>query len=236
MVLVKNRADQVRQLFPHISSIYTSLSRLEAPSNRKLARFDVLQSKQNELVSDKAVKSKKRQNKSSRFTVPSNRKSQREPSRSLVQHLLGILLEFTSTIHIANLLGRCSASTVHLIVLWGWLLGIWVNNHASLSEGVLLCCYSITLIVLVIFLIWSLHLWLLSNDIHHGILQSFLVFTKSVLFPCEVHDSSVEVVTSHAILKEASALSVVWLLLEFKRSAVLHELLEFYWVASAKFF
>ena len=222
MVLVKNRADQVRQLFPHISSIYTSLSRLEATSNRKLARFDVLQSKQNELVSVKAV--------------PSNRKSQREPSRSLVQHLLGILLEFTSTIHIANLLGRCSASTVHLIVLWGWLLGIWVNNHASLSEGVLLCCYSITLIVLVIFLIWSIHLWLLSNDIHHGILQSFLVFAKSVLFPCEVHDSSVEVVTSHAILKEASALSVVWLLLEFKRSAVLHELFEFYWVASAKFF
>ena len=81
-----------------------------------------------------------------------------------------------------------------------------------------------------------MHLWLFPDDVHHRVFESLFVLAQSVLLPGEVHDSSVEVVASHAALKEPCALTVVWLLLELELSAVLHELSELGRMASAKLF
>ena len=83
---------------------------------------------------------------------------------------------------------------------------------------------------------YLLLLWLLGNDVHQTVLQSFFVLCQSILFPCIVEDSRVEVMTLHAAFKESNAYLVVWLLLKLQFSAVLHELSEFRGVSTAKIF
>ena len=56
------------------------------------------------------------------------------------------------------------------------------------------------------------------------------------MLPCVVVDRWVEVETLHAALKEGQAGLVVGLLLEFKGSAVLHELFEFRGLSTAEVF
>ena len=97
-------------------------------------------------------------------------------------------------------------------------------DHASL---LLLGGHSVTLVASIcLLLLLCLHLWLLANDIEHRVLESFLVLAESVLLPSEVHDAAIQVVTVHAVLEEVHTRSVVWILLELKGTAVLHELLE----------
>ena len=76
---------------------------------------------------------------------------------------------------------------------------------------------------------------LLADDVQHAVLESLLVLRQSVLLPSVVKDSSIEVVSLHALLKEANASSIVRLLLELKRTAILHKLPKFGRMAPAKF-
>ena len=61
---------------------------------------------------------------------------------------------------------------------------------------------------------YLLLLWLLGNDVHQTVLQSFFVLRQSILFPSIVEDSRVEVMTLHAAFKESNAYLVVRLLLK----------------------
>ena len=61
---------------------------------------------------------------------------------------------------------------------------------------------------------YLLLLWLLGNDVHQTVLQSFFVLRQSILFPSIVEDSRVEVMALHAAFKESNAYLVVWLLLK----------------------
>ena len=76
--------------------------------------------------------------------------------------------------------------------------------------------------------------WLLTNHVEHGALEQLLVFAESVLLPGEVGDSWIKLMSSHAVVKEPHTLVILWLLLELKLSAVLHELLELMWDASTQ--
>ena len=76
----------------------------------------------------------------------------------------------------------------------------------------------------------------LSNDVEHAILESFFVLTQPVLLPGVVKDTPVKLMTLHAVLEEAHARSVVGLLLELERAAVLHKLSELRRVSTAQFF
>ena len=74
------------------------------------------------------------------------------------------------------------------------------------------------------------------NDVHQTVLESFLVFSKTILLPSVVKHLRVEVMPSHASLKETNCGLVVRLLLKLEGSAVLHELFELGWVSGAQFF
>ena len=75
---------------------------------------------------------------------------------------------------------------------------------------------------------------LLANDVQHAVFESLLVLRQSVLLPSVVKDSGIEVVSLHALLKEANASSIVRLLLELQRTAILHKLPKFGRMAPAK--
>ena len=75
---------------------------------------------------------------------------------------------------------------------------------------------------------------LFADDVEHTVLESLLVFGKTVLLPGIVKDAAIEVVAGHASLEEGEASAVVGLLLEFKLSAVLHVLTELAWVSTAE--
>ena len=75
---------------------------------------------------------------------------------------------------------------------------------------------------------------LLANDVEHTVLESLLILGEPVLLPGVVKDASIEVVSLHAALEEADASAIVGLLLEFQRSAVLHELTELAGVSTAQ--
>ena len=76
---------------------------------------------------------------------------------------------------------------------------------------------------------------LLADDVQHAVLESLLVLRQSVLLPSVVKDSGIEVVSLHALLKEANASSIVRLLLELQRAAILHKLPKLGRMAPAKF-
>ena len=154
---------------------------------------------------------------------------------SLIQHLLSILFEFTTTVHIAQLLISCSTCSVHLWELCWRLLGSRFDYHSSFSHGVFLGSDSITLIISKSFLYWFIgNLWLLSDYIHHWVLQCFFILAKTVLFPSEIHYSCIKVISAHASIKEANTSSIIWILSEVEWSAVLHELFKLGWMTSAK--
>lgn len=66
----------------------------------------------------------------------------------------------------------------------------------------------------------------LSNEIHKRVLEVFLFFTKSILFPGIVEDFLVEIILFHALLPDANSLFIVWRLIKLQVAAELHELLE----------
>lgn len=77
---------------------------------------------------------------------------------------------------------------------------------------------------------------LASDDVHHTVLQRFLVLRETVLLPGIVHHFRVEIVACHARVEQAVAVLVVRLLLELERPGVLHEVLELGGLAAAEFF
>jgi len=79
-----------------------------------------------------------------------------------------------------------------------------------------------------------LDLWLFANHIQHTVFEGFFVLAQPVLLPGEVHDAAVKFVALHARLEEVDAKAVVWLLFKFQLAAVLHELAELNWMASAQ--
>lgn len=79
-----------------------------------------------------------------------------------------------------------------------------------------------------------LHARLLANDVEHRVLERLLVLAQPVLLPGVVKDAVVEVVALHAALEVVEALTIVGLLLEFERSAVLHVLAELARVTAAE--
>ena len=81
---------------------------------------------------------------------------------------------------------------------------------------------------------YILLLRLLGNDVHQTIFESLFVLCKPILLPRVVKYAGVEVVTLHAIFEESNTGLVVWCLFKLERSAVIHELLEFGWVSTAK--
>ncbi len=91
-------------------------------------------------------------------------------THSLVEHGLSSLLELTSTVHVANIFRRSSASTIRsAVVNWGVLAtsdGVsLVNDHAL----VLLRSCNNALVGVIPFITVSigLHARLLANDIEH---------------------------------------------------------------------
>ena len=75
---------------------------------------------------------------------------------------------------------------------------------------------------------------LFADDVKNTVFQSFLVLAEAVLLPSVIEYARVKVVSLHALLKEANTGTVVGLLLESQRTAVLHELFELAWVAIAE--
>ena len=67
---------------------------------------------------------------------------------------------------------------------------------------------------------------LLSDNVQYTVLEGLLVLAQPVLLPGVVVNVAVEVVSPHAVDEETFAGSVVGLLFEFERAAVLHELSE----------
>ena len=84
--------------------------------------------------------------------------------------------------------------------------------------------------------LFLLFLGLLLNDVHQAALQGLFVFRQPILLPGIIEDLWVKVVTLHAAFKESYARLVVWLLLKFEGSAVLHEGLELMGMAAAQVF
>jgi hypothetical protein len=159
-------------------------------------------------------------------------------SVSLVEHLLGGLLEFASTVEL--LLVGGSRATVSSGVLRGRLLlggSVLVYNHSLGAGCIFFGCSTKALITFASSALGSVtgsHARLLSNHVQHRVLQGLLVFGETILLPRVVEDASIEVVPVHAALEEGQAGSVVGLLLELERSAILHVLSELRWVTAAE--
>lgn len=77
---------------------------------------------------------------------------------------------------------------------------------------------------------------LLADDVEHRVLERLLVLAKAVLLPGVVEDLAVELVALQTALEQAVAGLVVRLLLELQRSAVVHVFFEFRWVSPTKLF
>ena len=116
-----------------------------------------------------------------------------------------------------------------------------VNDHAlgATSRIILLSCRAVTLVssVSVCVLLSGSEgaTWLLLDDVKHTVLEGLLVLRESVLLPSVIEDARVLIVPRHTTLEETNASPVVWLLLKFERAAILHELTELRWVATAQF-
>ena len=109
-----------------------------------------------------------------------------------------------------------------------------VDNHTLGTDGVLLGRGAEALVTFAGGLGVSGHLGLLFDHVQHRVLQGFLVLRKAVLLPGVVKSAGIEIVSAHALVKEAEAGFVVGLLLELERSAVLHVLTELRRVTAAK--
>jgi len=106
-----------------------------------------------------------------------------------------------------------------------------LRDHQLRSGGFTLTTFLHSSVLAVSLLLLRLAL---SNDTHHLGLQLLLVLAQSVLLPGVIHDLGVKVVAGHAVFKQANAVFVVGLAVEFQSAAVLHELLEFGGVALAE--
>ena len=114
-----------------------------------------------------------------------------------------------------------------------------VNNHTLCAHGVLLGSGTESLVATGLACSTTgaglcLHAGLLANDVEHRVLQRLFVLAQPVLLPGVVKDTVVEVVALHATLKVVEALTVVRLLLELERAAVLHVLAELAGVTAAE--
>lgn len=159
---------------------------------------------------------------------------------SLVKHCLSALFKFTSSFVVKLLLfrhGRCAVvCSLHLhlgTALTGWILSRCVA-HLLRGTGSFIISLLLAHAALGNRGSFALNLWLLADNIEHGFLQRFLVLLKAVLLPCVIKDPSIEVVSRHALVKEANASLVVGLLLEFQSTAVLHEFFELRWDTAAE--
>lgn len=177
---------------------------------------------------------------------------------SLVQHLLRGFLKFTSTL-INQLLLSClllchcsgsasSLSCAHCVALLHSailvriiadclsfnraavsLIHTWATIHLSRCDHGCLTAWDLNILFLG-------SISLLSNYIHHRVLQGFFIFAQSVLLPGVVHQCAVEVVSVHAGFKEIQTATIVGLLLEFKRTAVFHEFFKFVGLSTTQLF
>jgi len=71
---------------------------------------------------------------------------------------------------------------------------------------------------------------LLADDVEHRVLERLLVLAKAVLLPGVVEDLAVELVALQTTFEQAVAGLVVRLLFELQRSAVVHVFFEFGWM------
>ena len=100
-------------------------------------------------------------------------------SYSLVEHLLGCLLELAAAVHVADILGGCCTCTVGCAILsWRLLLSIvlLIKNHTLSTWSVFLRSCTISLITFSMSLGSSRHFGLLTNNVHHAVFQSLLIF------------------------------------------------------------
>ena len=124
---------------------------------------------------------------------------------SFVEHLLGVLLEFTAAVHVTNLLrggGRgavCSTVLSRALLSTGVLL---INDHTLSTNSIFLGRSAESLIIATLTGSSSsavgLHARLLSNDVEHRVFQGLFVLAQSVLFPSVIEDAVVEIVPLHA--------------------------------------
>lgn len=165
--------------------------------------------------------------------------------RSFVEHLLGVLFEFTAAVHVTNLLCGGGGGTVWsggTILRWALLSAsvLLVNDHTLSTYGIFLGSRSETLITTSLggsarsASLFSLHARLLPDDIEHRILQRLFVLAQTVLLPGVVKHAVVEIVSLHAAFKVVKALTVVGLLFKLERTAVLHILAELARMAATK--
>lgn len=84
------------------------------------------------------------------------------------------------------------------------------------------------------YLIFFFLLWFFLDDIENTVLECLLVLAESVLLPRVVRRLQVEPVPSHALLKDAHHVLVIWVLFKLECSAVLHEFLELGGISFAK--
>ena len=167
---------------------------------------------------------------------------------SLVKHLLGILLELATPIHVADVLCSCCTSAIGrrcTVLCWRLLLclGVLVYDHTlDTTHGIsLLGCGSVSLVSTRLSSSTtsssgSTILRLLSDHIQHTVFQCFFVLGEPILLPGVVEDATVKLMSLHAAFEEVDTSAVVWFLLELERAAILHELPELARMASAQLF
>ena len=124
---------------------------------------------------------------------------------SFVEHLLGVLLEFTAAVHVTNLLRGGGRGAVCCTVLSRALLGtgvLLINDHTLSTHSVFLGRSAESLIIAILTSSASstvvLHARLLSNDVEHRVFQGLFVLAQSVLLPGVIEDAVVEIVPLHA--------------------------------------
>ena len=166
---------------------------------------------------------------------------------SLVKHLLGILLELATPIHVADVLCSCCTSAIGrrcTVLCWRLLLclGVLVYDHTldTTHSVSLLGCGSVSLVSTSLSGTTSSSSSsisrLLSDNIQHTVFQCLFVLGEPILLPGVVEDATVELMSLHAAFEEVDTSAIVWFLLELERAAILHELPELARVASAQLF
>lgn len=160
-----------------------------------------------------------------------------ETGSSLVQHLLGALLELAAAFVIQLLfVVLCYGCRRRRAVRRVWInlvLPLWLVLRFVLPDFERRRLRNVGRRCGVAVTFERLLGGLLADDVEHRVLERLLVLAKAVLLPGVVEDLAVELVALQTAFEQAVAGLVVRLLLELQRPAVVHVFFEFRWVRPA---
>lgn len=154
---------------------------------------------------------------------------------SLVQHLLGALLELAAALVIQLLfVVLCYGCRRRRAVRRVWInlvLPLWLVLRFVLPDFERRRLRNVGRRCGVAVTFERLLGGLLADDVEHRVLERLLVLAKAVLLPGVVEDLAVELVALQTAFEQAVAGLVVRLLFELQRPAVVHVFFEFRWVS-----